>query len=42
MIQVQSVLKSADNTGAKEMMCIKVWRLHEEICKYRRCSRRHQ
>ena len=24
MIQVQSVVKSADNTGAKEMMCIKV------------------
>lgn len=24
MIQVQSRLKSADNTGAKEMMCIKV------------------
>ena len=24
MIQVQSMLKSADNTGAKEMMCIKV------------------
>ena len=24
MIQVQSYLKSADNTGAKEMMCIKV------------------
>ncbi|NLN65003.1 MAG: 50S ribosomal protein L14 [Clostridiaceae bacterium] len=24
MIQMQSVLKSADNTGAKELMCIKV------------------
>ncbi len=24
MIQVQSMVKSADNTGAKEMMCIKV------------------
>lgn len=24
MIQVQSMLKSADNTGAREMMCIKV------------------
>ena len=24
MIQVQTVLKSADNTGAKELMCIKV------------------
>ncbi|HHW30183.1 MAG TPA: 50S ribosomal protein L14 [Clostridiaceae bacterium] len=24
MIQMQSILKSADNTGAKEMMCIKV------------------
>ena len=24
MIQVQSMLKSADNTGAKELMCIKV------------------
>ncbi|MBP7401972.1 MAG: 50S ribosomal protein L14 [Clostridia bacterium] len=24
MIQVQSVLRSADNTGAKELMCIKV------------------
>lgn len=24
MIQVQTILKSADNTGAKELMCIKV------------------
>ena len=24
MIQMQSILKSADNTGAKELMCIKV------------------
>jgi ribosomal protein L14 len=24
MIQVQTVLKSADNTGAKQLMCIKV------------------
>lgn len=24
MIQVQTILRSADNTGAKEMMCIKV------------------
>ena len=24
MIQVQTILKSADNTGAKEMMCIKI------------------
>jgi len=24
MIQVQSIVKAADNTGAKEMMCIKV------------------
>ncbi len=24
MIQMQSVMKSADNTGAKELMCIKV------------------
>ena len=24
MIQMQTVLKSADNTGAKELMCIKV------------------
>lgn len=35
MIQVQSVLKSADNTGAKEMMCIKVlggsWRKYANI-----------
>jgi len=35
MIQVQSRLKSADNTGAKEMMCIKVlggsWRKYASI-----------
>ncbi len=35
MIQVQSMLKSADNTGAKEMMCIKVlggsWRRYANI-----------
>jgi len=35
MIQVQSVLKSADNTGAKELMCIKVlggsWRKFASI-----------
>jgi len=35
MIQVQTVLKSADNTGAKEMMCIKVlggsWRKFANI-----------
>ncbi len=35
MIQVQSVVKSADNTGAKEMMCIKVlggsWRRYASI-----------
>lgn len=35
MIQVQSVVKSADNTGAKEMMCIKVlggsWRRYARI-----------
>jgi large subunit ribosomal protein L14 len=35
MIQVQSRLKSADNTGAKEMMCIKVlggsWRKSANI-----------
>ena len=35
MIQVQSRLKSADNTGAKEMMCIKVlggsWRKYANI-----------
>lgn len=35
MIQVQSVLKSADNTGAKELMCIKVlggsWRKFANI-----------
>ena len=35
MIQVQSILKSADNTGAKEMMCIKVlggsWRKFANI-----------
>ena len=24
MIQTQTILKSADNTGAREMMCIKV------------------
>ena len=35
MIQVQSRLKVADNTGAKEMMCIKVlggsWRKYANI-----------
>lgn len=35
MIQVQSIVKSADNTGAKEMMCIKVlggsWRRYGNI-----------
>jgi len=35
MIQVQTMLKSADNTGAKEMMCIKVlggsWRRYANI-----------
>ena len=35
MIQVQTRLKSADNTGAKEMMCIKVlggsWRKYANI-----------
>jgi len=35
MIQVQTVLKSADNTGAKELMCIKVlggsWRKFANI-----------
>ncbi|MCL2057856.1 MAG: 50S ribosomal protein L14 [Oscillospiraceae bacterium] len=35
MIQVQSRLKAADNTGAKEMMCIKVlggsWRKYANI-----------
>jgi large subunit ribosomal protein L14 len=35
MIQVQSILKSADNTGAKELMCIKVlggsWRKFASI-----------
>ncbi len=35
MIQVQSIVKSADNTGAKEMMCIKVlggsWRRYARI-----------
>lgn len=35
MIQVQSIVKSADNTGAKEMMCIKVlggsWRKYANI-----------
>lgn len=35
MIQVQSMLKSADNTGAKELMCIKVlggsWRKYANI-----------
>jgi large subunit ribosomal protein L14 len=35
MIQVQSRLKSADNTGAKDMMCIKVlggsWRKYANI-----------
>jgi large subunit ribosomal protein L14 len=35
MIQVQSMLKCADNTGAKEMMCIKVlggsWRKFANI-----------
>ncbi len=35
MIQVQTILKSADNTGAKELMCIKVlggsWRKYANI-----------
>ena len=35
MIQVQTILKSADNTGAKELMCIKVlggsWRKFASI-----------
>ncbi|MDR1061074.1 MAG: 50S ribosomal protein L14 [Clostridiales bacterium] len=35
MIQVQTRLKSADNTGAKEMMCIKVlggsWRKYANV-----------
>ena len=35
MIQVQSTLKIADNTGAKEIMCIKVlggsWRKYANI-----------
>lgn len=35
MIQVQSLLKSADNTGAKQLMCIKVlggsWRKFANI-----------
>lgn len=35
MIQVQTILKSADNTGAKELMCIKVlggsWRKFANI-----------
>lgn len=35
MIQVQSILKSADNTGARELMCIKVlggsWRKFANI-----------
>ena len=35
MIQVQSMMKSADNTGAKELMCIKVlggsWRKYANI-----------
>lgn len=35
MIQVQTVLKAADNTGAKEMRCIKVlggsWRKYANI-----------
>jgi large subunit ribosomal protein L14 len=35
MIQVQTVVKSADNTGAKELMCIKVlggsWRKFANI-----------
>lgn len=35
MIQVQTILKSADNTGARELMCIKVmggsWRKFANI-----------
>lgn len=35
MIQIQTVLRSADNTGAKELMCIKVlggsWRKYGNI-----------
>ena len=40
MIQMQTYLKVADNTGAKELMCIRVLGgSPQEICQYRRCSR---
>ena len=32
MIQVQTRLKVADNTGAKEVMCIRVMGGSKEIC----------
>ena len=39
MIQQESRLKVADNTGAKELLCIRVMgRFYKKICKYRRCE----
>ena len=36
MIQQESRLKVADNTGAKELLCIRVLGgLNKKICKYR-------
>ena len=36
MIQQESRLKVADNTGAKELLCIRVtWRFYKKICEYR-------
>ena len=36
MIQQESRLKVADNTGAKELLCIPcTWRFNKKICKYR-------
>ena len=35
MIQQESRLKVADNTGAKELLCIRVnGRLYQKICEY--------
>ena len=40
MVQQETRLKVADNTGAKELLCIRVigW-FNQKICKYRRCHR---
>ena len=35
MIQQETRLKVADNTGAKEILCIRVMGLYKKICKHR-------